>query len=461
MSEYSLRYRDDDRRNARGRNIARDSPASNLSQGRKTKWSGTPSRYKNVGREKLDTIITGHLTPEQIDAYQQYFRIEEISDILRISQQLHRDIMSLLPSGRSKEIPNYKRDPSPPPKYDNAGNRTNTREARTREALEKERHYLVEFAASSIKDYISPYDYRKPTKTFEKLYIPVKDYPDINFVGLLLGPRGNTLRSLQDESGAKLAIRGKGSVKDGKSTSSGNDNDEGNSSFSLTSFSNPNLESTSDDLHVVVTADSQQKIATAIKLTNQVIEKAISSPVGQNDLKRGQLRELAILNGTLRETKPFDPESYQKRQQARQGLDISQIVCKICGKVGHFARDCKFKNQRAPFNGDDQNQRPFSPRAEQEGQRDGERAGDREEPSPPLKRKKPNAPLPPWQSEEIQPERNQPPPAISGRPPPPPAAAIPRPPPPPPSLNIQRPPPPPAVKNATGKPPPPPPRAPQ
>ena len=32
-----------------------------------------------------------------------------------------------------------------------------------------------------------------------------------------------------------------------------------------------------------------------------IIEKGVDTPEGQNDLRREQLRELALLNGTLRE----------------------------------------------------------------------------------------------------------------------------------------------------------------
>lgn len=75
--------------------------------------------------------------------------------------------------------------PSPPPQYDNMGRRVNTREYRYRKRLEEERHKLIEKAMKVIPNYHPPSDYRRPTKTQEKVYVPVNDYPEINFSTIL------------------------------------------------------------------------------------------------------------------------------------------------------------------------------------------------------------------------------------------------------------------------------------
>lgn len=75
----------------------------------------------------------------------------------------------------------FHRSPSPPPQYDNFGRRVNTREYRYRKRLEDERHKLIEKAMKIIPNYHPPSDYRRPTKTQEKVYVPVNDYPEINF----------------------------------------------------------------------------------------------------------------------------------------------------------------------------------------------------------------------------------------------------------------------------------------
>jgi hypothetical protein len=88
----------------------------------------------------------------------------------------------------------------------------------------------------------------------EKIYIPVKEFPEINFFGLLVGPRGNSLKKMERESGAKISIRGKGSVKEGKGRPEAFASDE------------------DEDLHCLVMADTEEKVATCIKLINRVIE---------------------------------------------------------------------------------------------------------------------------------------------------------------------------------------------
>jgi splicing factor 1 len=41
-----------------------------------------------------------------------------------------------------------------------------------------------------------PADYR-PEKKYRKLRIPLEDYPGYNFIGLIIGPRGNTQKRME------------------------------------------------------------------------------------------------------------------------------------------------------------------------------------------------------------------------------------------------------------------------
>jgi len=60
---------------------------------------------------------------------------------------------------------------------------------------------------------ISIHDER-PQKNSVKVRIPIKEHPRYNFVGKLLGPKGATLKELQQQTGCKMAIMGRGSMRE-------------------------------------------------------------------------------------------------------------------------------------------------------------------------------------------------------------------------------------------------------
>ncbi|XP_044145292.1 protein quaking isoform X2 [Bufo gargarizans] len=132
----------------------------------------------------------------------------------------------------------------------------------------------------------------------EKLYVPVKEYPDFNFVGRILGPRGLTAKQLEAETGCKIMVRGKGSMRDKKK-------EEQNRG-------KPNWEHLNEDLHVLITVEDAQNRA-EIKLRRAVEEvKKLLVPAaeGEDSLKKMQLMELAILNGTYRDANLKSPLAF-------------------------------------------------------------------------------------------------------------------------------------------------------
>jgi splicing factor 1 len=131
----------------------------------------------------LPTAIYSAMTTEQLDAYTLHLRIEEITQKLKINDVVPSDGDRYVfqPHSRTRNANISLRSPSPPPQYDNFGRRVNTREFRYRKRLEDERHKLVEKAMKTLPNYHPPADYRRPTKTQEKVYVPVNDYPEINF----------------------------------------------------------------------------------------------------------------------------------------------------------------------------------------------------------------------------------------------------------------------------------------
>ena len=130
----------------------------------------------------LPTAIYAAMTTEQLDAYTLHLRIEEITQKLKINDVVPPDGDRYVSLSFLWYVHAYmNRSPSPPPQYDNFGRRVNTREFRYRKRLEDERHKLVEKAMKTLPNYHPPADYRRPTKTQEKVYVPVNDYPEINF----------------------------------------------------------------------------------------------------------------------------------------------------------------------------------------------------------------------------------------------------------------------------------------
>ncbi|NWZ79179.1 QKI protein, partial [Poecile atricapillus] len=129
----------------------------------------------------------------------------------------------------------------------------------------------------------------------EKLYVPVKEYPDFNFVGRILGPRGLTAKQLEAETGCKIMVRGKGSMRDKKK-------EEQNRGKA-------NWEHLNEDLHVLITVeDAQNRAEIKLKRAVEEVRKLlIPAAEGEDSLKKMQLMELAILNGTYRDANIKSP----------------------------------------------------------------------------------------------------------------------------------------------------------
>ncbi|GBP47432.1 Splicing factor 1 [Eumeta japonica] len=226
-----------------------------------------------------------------------------------------------------------RRSPSPEPIYSTDGKRLNTREYRTRRKLEEERHRLVQRMLIVNPEFKPPADYKPPVvRVHDKVMIPQEEHPDINFVGLLIGPRGNTLKAMEKETGAKIIIRGKGSVKEGK----------------VGRKDGQPLPGEDEPLHAYITATSADCVKKAVEKIKEVIRQGVEVPEGQNDLRRMQLRELAQLNGTLRENDgprcancgATDHKTWLCPDKPNV---TNNIVCSSCGGAGHIARDCRAK----------------------------------------------------------------------------------------------------------------------
>ncbi|XP_038988303.1 KH domain-containing protein SPIN1-like isoform X1 [Phoenix dactylifera] len=129
-------------------------------------------------------------------------------------------------------------------------------------------------------------------KKILRLEIPVDNYPNFNFVGRLLGPRGNSLKRMEASTGCRVYIRGKGSIKD--------------SGKEEKLRGRPGYEHLNDPLHILIEAELPVNVVDVrLRQAQEIIEELLK-PVdeSQDYYKRQQLRELAMLNSGLREDSP-------------------------------------------------------------------------------------------------------------------------------------------------------------
>lgn len=122
----------------------------------------------------------------------------------------------------------------------------------------------------------------------EKMTIPTKEFPNFNFIGRLLGPRGMTAKQVELDTGCKILVRGHGSLRDKHKEEQ--------------MKGKPKWEHLNEELHVLITVEDSINRAT-LKLrraTEEVKKLLYPVPECEDELKKRQLIELAILNGTYR-----------------------------------------------------------------------------------------------------------------------------------------------------------------
>ena len=212
--------------------------------------------------------------------------------------ELHKELNALnrkLADGLIDIPPEGARSPSPPPVDDSIGVRLTTREGRDREKMQRQRNQLIERLIAKDPTYRPPADYR-PEKKWAKLFIPQREYPGYNFIGLIIGPRGQTQQRMQAETNTKIAIRGRGATKEG----------------SLRAHQQPGDD---EELHVMITGDRQEDVDAAKALVERLLRPLDEE---MNEHKKMQLRELAAMNGTLKDT----------------------VYCSNCAEPGHTAVNC-------------------------------------------------------------------------------------------------------------------------
>mmetsp|Transcript_4245 Transcript_4245/g.12967 ORF Transcript_4245/g.12967 Transcript_4245/m.12967 type:complete len:404 (+) Transcript_4245:78-1289(+) len=261
---------------------------------RRNRWSET--REAAVGPH-MPLTLPGNLGNEKTSALLKRVRIDEIT--ARVTQPQPMTLHDT-----------ETRSPSPPPEYDRDGKRTNTRDQRVRHRLLVERQRLIEAAREENPLFRPPPDFKSMSlKHHRKLFIPLKDYPNYNFIGLIIGPRGMTQKQMERDTGAKISIRGRGSSTRGRMNSQPGDDEE---------------------LHVMITADTRAQLQKASALVEKLL-----TPIDEtkNLHKQLQLRTLAQINGTLRDN------MWGENEEVTAGY-AANVRCAICNDPSHVTSDC-------------------------------------------------------------------------------------------------------------------------
>lgn len=153
----------------------------------------------------------------------------------------------------------------------------------------------------------SPYPFTK------KICVPVGEYPAYKFIGLILGPKGNTQKRMEKETGAKIRLRGKG-------------------------FGDP---SEAEELYVLVEADNQRALTAAMGMVEKLLIPVADE---NNEHKKAQLIELAKMNGTYKEQNTCQLCKEQGHRQYACPLKDSSFnaaCCDTCGSFDHPTSKCK------------------------------------------------------------------------------------------------------------------------
>ncbi|KAH9652600.1 KH domain-containing protein [Citrus sinensis] len=145
-----------------------------------------------------------------------------------------------------------------------------------------------------------------------------------NFVGRLLGPRGNSLKRVEASTECRVLIRGRGSIKD--------------PAREEMMRGKPGYEHLNEPLHILVEAELPVEIVDARLMQAREILEDLLKPVDESHdfYKKQQLRELAMLNGTLREEGSPMSGSVSPFHNSLASASKRQFSYHRCGCVGQM-----------------------------------------------------------------------------------------------------------------------------
>lgn len=190
------------------------------------------------------------------------------------------------------------RPPSPVQEYDSQGNRINTRELRIKTEMVAEWKRLIEYAQANIEGFIPPPEF-KPEKRIVRLRIPLDKYPEYNFMGVIIGPRGQTQKRIGTLTGCQISIRGK------------NSNAKGRKDVQTD-------EEARMDQHVYICGETETQVELAVQMITPLLDPTSDQ---HEEVRRQGLAQLATVTGI-------------------GGGVVSEVRCSLCSCPGHMAFEC-------------------------------------------------------------------------------------------------------------------------
>ena len=307
-------------------------PKYNYLYGKKTLWSEDIdldtilTQYKRIHildknslkRAKWSSEEDKVFTPAPVTSIPKNIDINTFENLLR--KKKLAEIEKKISTGNfiDEEIDNDKdlRTSSPEPIYDpRSGQRLNTRELRNKEKFLRQKNLLITELLKYDENYKPPQGYKPPKKT-HKIYIHNNE--KYYFTRYILGPKGENLKRIQNNSNCKISIRGEGG---GWQTN------------------NQNQNKPKEALHLLIEADN-----------DEILQKGISLilPYLNENSQEYKAAKLALITQINVNNNEWSCEICGEKGHKSWAcpLNINQykaeVVCQYCGDKGHPSMDCPF-----------------------------------------------------------------------------------------------------------------------
>ncbi|XP_046973456.1 KH domain-containing, RNA-binding, signal transduction-associated protein 2-like isoform X1 [Vanessa cardui] len=164
----------------------------------------------------------------------------------------------------------------------------------------------------------------KAIKVTVKVLVPVKEHPKVNFVGKLLGPKGNTMKQLQEETMCKMAVLGRGSMRDRQKEEE------------LRNSLDPKYAHLSDELHVEVSAmappaEAHARIAYALAEVKKYLIPDANDMIRQTQMREIMERDMGLPKRPLLDVPDSKSVVYSACTVTKHSFSYQDPVLRIAG----------------------------------------------------------------------------------------------------------------------------------